>query len=52
MRVLDANLLPHGPIPHEENVQRLELQIEDGQSTNHDSIERAALAHIALADFH
>ena len=51
MRVLDAKLLPHAPIPHEENVKRLELQIEDGQSADHDSIERAALAHIALADF-
>jgi tRNA threonylcarbamoyladenosine modification (KEOPS) complex Cgi121 subunit len=51
MRVLDAKLLPHAPIPHEENVQRLELQIEDGQSADHDSIERSALAHIALADF-
>jgi len=51
MRVLDAKLLPHAPIPHEENVQRLELQIEAGQSADHDSIERSALAHIALADF-
>ena len=52
MRVLDAKLLPHAPIPLEESVQRLELQIENGQSADHDSIERSALAHIALADFH
>ena len=51
MRVLDAKLLPHAPIPQEECVQRLELQVEDGRSLDHDSIERSALAHIALADF-
>ncbi|MEC8927474.1 MAG: hypothetical protein VYB17_04380 [Candidatus Thermoplasmatota archaeon] len=51
MRVLDAKLIPHTPIPNEESVQRLELQIESGQSADHDAIERSALAHIALADF-
>ena len=51
MRVLDAKLLPHAPIPHEESVQRLELQVESGLSADHDAIERSALAHIALADF-
>ena len=51
MRVLDAKLLPHAPIPHEECVLRLELQVEDGQESNCESIERSALAHIALADF-
>ena len=51
MRVLDAKLLPHAPIPHEESIQRLELQVEDAQSSDYDSIERSALAHIVLADF-
>ena len=51
MRVINAKLLPHAPIPHEESVQRLELQVESGQSADYDSIERSALAHIALADF-
>ena len=51
MRVLDAKLLPHAPIPREESVQRLELQVEDDRSIDHESIERSALAHIALADF-
>ena len=51
MRVINAKLLPHAPIPHEESVQRLELQVESGQSADHDAIERSALAHIALADF-
>ena len=51
MRVLDAKLLPHAPIPQEECVQRLELQVEDEQSLDYESIERSALAHIALADF-
>jgi len=51
MRVLDAKLLPHAPIPQEECVQRLELQVEDDQSLDYESIERSALAHIALADF-
>ena len=51
MRVLDAKLLPHAPIPQEECVQRLELQVEDDRSLDHESIERSALAHIALADF-
>ena len=51
MRVLDAKLLPHAPIPHEESVQRLELRVESGLSADHDAIERSALAHIALADF-
>ena len=51
MRVINAKLLPHAPIPHEESVQRLELQVESGQSSDHDAIERSALAHIALADF-
>ena len=51
MRVLDAKLLPHAPIPQEESVQRLELQVEDDHSLDHQSIERSALAHIALADF-
>ena len=51
MCTLDAKLLPHAPIPHEESVQRLDLQVEDTQSLDFDSIERSALAHIALADF-
>ena len=51
MRVLNAKLLPHGPIPHDESVQRLELQVEDEKSANIDSIHRSALAHIALADY-
>ena len=51
MCVLDAKLLPHGPIPHEESVQRLELQVEDVENADFDSIQRSALAHIALADF-
>ena len=51
MRVLNAKLLPHGPIPHDESVQRLELQIEDEKTANIDSIHRSALAHIALADY-
>ena len=51
MRVLDAKLLPHAPIPHEESVQRLELQVESDLSADRDAIERSALAHIALADF-
>ena len=51
MRVLDAKLLPHAPIPHEESVQRLELQVESDLSADPDAIERSALAHIALADF-
>lgn len=51
MCVLDCKLLPHAPIPHEESVQRLELQIEDALSLDIDSIHRSALAHIALADF-
>jgi len=51
MRVLDAKLLPHAPIPREESVQRLELQVEDDRSIDYESIERSALAHIALADF-
>ena len=51
MRVINAKLLPHAPIPHEESVQRLELQVESDQSSDHDAIERSALAHIALADF-
>ena len=51
MRVINAKLLPYAPIPHEESVQRLELQVESGQSADHDAIERSALAHIALADF-
>ena len=51
MRVLDAKLLPHAPIPEEESIQRLELQVEDNHSLDYQSIERSALAHIALADF-
>ena len=51
MRVINAKLLPHAPIPHEESVQRLELQVESDQSSDYDAIERSALAHIALADF-
>ena len=51
MRVLDAGLLPHSPIPNERTVKRLELQVEDSESMDYDSIERSALAHIALADF-
>ena len=51
MRVINAKLLPYAPIPHDESVQRLELQVESGQSADHDAIERSALAHIALADF-
>ena len=51
MCVLNAKLLPHGPIPHDESVQRLELQVEDEKSANIDSIHRSALAHIALADY-
>ena len=51
MCVLKAKLLPHGPIPHEESVQRLELQVEDEQTSDFDLIHRSALAHIALADF-
>jgi hypothetical protein len=52
MCVLKAKLLPYGPNPHEESVQRLELQIEDAETSDYDSIHRSALAHIALADFH
>ena len=51
MCVLNANFLPHGPIPHEDSVKRLELQVEDAENTDFDSIQRSALAHIALADF-
>ncbi len=51
MCTLDAKLLPHAPIPHEESVQRLGLQVADAQSLDFDSIEQSALAHIALADF-
>lgn len=51
MRVLNATLLSHGPIPHEKSVKRLGLQIEDSMSDDYESVERSALAHIALADF-
>jgi len=51
MCVLNAKLLPHAPIPHEESVQRLELEIEEAQKSDIDSIHRSALAHIALADY-
>ena len=51
MCVLNAKLLPYGPNPHEESIQRLELQVEDGEASDLDSIHRSALAHIALADF-
>tara|TARA_B100000686_G_scaffold101927_1_gene109140 strand:+ start:408 stop:773 length:366 start_codon:yes stop_codon:yes gene_type:complete len=51
MCVLNANFLPHGPIPHEDSVKRLELQVEDVENIDFDSIQRSALAHIALADF-
>ena len=51
MCVLNATLLPHAPVPHEESVQRLELEIEEGRKSDIDSIHRSALAHIALADY-
>ena len=51
MCVLNAKLLPYGPNPHKESVQRLELQVEDPETSDFDSIHRSALAHIALADF-
>ncbi|MEE2747020.1 MAG: hypothetical protein VX473_00935 [Candidatus Thermoplasmatota archaeon] len=51
MCTLDASLLPHAPIPHDESVKRLDLQVEDPTSLDFHSIERSALAHIALADF-
>jgi tRNA threonylcarbamoyladenosine modification (KEOPS) complex Cgi121 subunit len=51
MCILDAKLLPHAPIPHEESVNRLELQVEDEESLDMNAIHRSALAHIALADF-
>ena len=51
MCALNARLLPHGPIPHEDSVKRLELQVEDVENIDFDSIQRSALAHIALADF-
>ena len=51
MCTLDAKLVPHAPIPHEESVQRLNLQVEDSSSLDFRAIERSALAHIALADF-
>jgi len=52
MCVLKAKLLPHGPIPHDESVQRLELQVENENAVDIGSIHRSALAHIALADYH
>ncbi len=51
MCVLNAKLLPYGPNPHEESVQRLGLQVEDVETSDFDTIHRSALAHIALADF-
>ena len=51
MRVLDANLLTHRPMPSSESINRLELQLEsDSNSEDFLALERAALAHIALAD--
>ena len=51
MCVLNAKLLPYGPNPRKESVQRLELQVEDPETSDFDLIHRSALAHIALADF-
>ncbi len=51
MCVLNAKLLPHGPILHEDSIQRLGLQVEDENTNDFDAIHRSALAHIALADF-
>ena len=50
MCALKAKLIPHLPMPHEKSAERLELEVEDGGTSDFDSIERAALAHIALAD--
>ncbi len=52
MCALNAKLLPHGPIPRDESVQRLELQIENENAVDLEAIHRSALAHIALADYH
>jgi len=51
MTVLGADLLPHLPMPSENSVERLELEIESGGSADFNAIERSALAHITLADF-
>ena len=51
MNVFNATLLPRSPMPTEESVQRLQLTLEDGNDMDFQSITRAALAHIALADF-
>ena len=50
MCALNAKLIPHVPMPHEKSVARLELEVEDQNASDFNSIERAALAHIALAD--
>ena len=50
MCVLNAKLLPYGPNPHEDSVQRLGLHVEDAETSDFDTIHRSALAHIALAD--
>ena len=50
MCALNAKLIPHIPMHHENSVERLELEVEEGLASEFDAIERAALAHIALAD--
>lgn len=51
MRVLDAKLLTHRPIPNSATVERLHLELGINEEHNDRlAIERAALSHIALAD--
>ena len=50
MCALNAKLIPHIPMHHGKSVERLELEVEDGLESDFDAVERAALAHIALAD--
>ncbi len=53
MRVLNASLLTHRPMPNSESTHKLALEIESDASTeDFSAIERAALSHIALADLH
>ncbi|MBN16552.1 MAG: hypothetical protein CMB37_00110 [Euryarchaeota archaeon] len=51
MNVFNATLVPHSPMPVEESVERLQLTLESGHGSDCQAITRAAIAHIALADF-
>ncbi len=53
MRVLGADLLTYRPMPNSESIDRLSLEIGlDEDPEDFSTIERAALAHIGLADLY